>query len=246
MDVLGIELLRGGRRADDVGEERRDDLALLLGRRLGRGERRAACAAELEAVRVLLSAGRAGHHALQGTADPARVLVERDYAGARDPARSRFAARSARAPAVGAAVARRLRSSSRSRRGSRPCCWRWRTTTGRRSSSGSSEARPRSRWWPPRSCSRGSRIAASATRSPSSACTWRAGGSGARWHVVPHARVQTVDTKRGPLERALGLVSVFVTTASAKGGTGVPGLDPSVADALVEELARRAGIDEGT
>ena len=66
------------------------------------------------------------------------------------------------------------------------------------------------------------------------------------WHVVPHARVQTVDTKRGPLERALGLVSVFVTTASAKGGTGVPGLDPSVADALVEELARRAGIDEGT
>ncbi len=66
------------------------------------------------------------------------------------------------------------------------------------------------------------------------------------WQVVPHARIQTVDTKRGPLERAVGLVSVAVTTASAKGGTDIPGLDPRVADALVEELARRAGIDEGT
>ena len=66
------------------------------------------------------------------------------------------------------------------------------------------------------------------------------------WQVVPHARVQTVDTKRGPLERQFGLVTVAVTTASARGGTDVPGLDVRVADALVEELARRAGIDEGT
>jgi len=66
------------------------------------------------------------------------------------------------------------------------------------------------------------------------------------WQVVPHARVQTVDTKRGPLERAFGLVSVAVSTASASGGTDIPGLDPRVADSLVEELARRAGIDEGT
>jgi membrane protein YdbS with pleckstrin-like domain len=67
-----------------------------------------------------------------------------------------------------------------------------------------------------------------------------------RWQVVPHARVQTVDTKRGPLERAFGLVSVAVSTASASGGTDIPGLDKRVADSLVEELARRAGIDEGT
>jgi membrane protein YdbS with pleckstrin-like domain len=66
------------------------------------------------------------------------------------------------------------------------------------------------------------------------------------WQVVPHARVQTVDTKRGPLERAFGLVSVAVSTASASGGTDIPGLDRLVAAALVEELARRAGIDEGT
>jgi uncharacterized protein len=67
-----------------------------------------------------------------------------------------------------------------------------------------------------------------------------------RWQVVPHARVQTVDTKRGPLERYFGLVSVEVTTASAKGGTDIPGLDVAVADGLVEELSRRAGIEEGT
>ena len=67
-----------------------------------------------------------------------------------------------------------------------------------------------------------------------------------RWQVIPHARVQTVDTKAGPLLRAFGLVSVEVTTASAEGGTSIPGLRPEVADALVEELARRAGIEEGT
>jgi uncharacterized protein len=67
-----------------------------------------------------------------------------------------------------------------------------------------------------------------------------------RWQVVPHARVQTVDTKAGPLMRAFGLVAVEVTTASAAGSSKIPGLRPRVADALVEELARRAGLEEGT
>jgi uncharacterized protein len=67
-----------------------------------------------------------------------------------------------------------------------------------------------------------------------------------RWQVVPHARVQTVDTKANPLMRAFGLVAVEVTTASAAGGTSIPGLTPPAADALVEELARRAGLEEGT
>lgn len=66
------------------------------------------------------------------------------------------------------------------------------------------------------------------------------------WQVVPHARVQTVDTTSGPLLRAFGLVAVAVTTASSAGGTSIPGLTPRVADALVEELARRAEIEEGT
>jgi membrane protein YdbS with pleckstrin-like domain len=58
--------------------------------------------------------------------------------------------------------------------------------------------------------------------------------------------VQTVDTTSNPLMRAFGLVSVEVTTASAAGGTSIPGLTPPVADRLVEELARRAGLEEGT
>lgn len=67
-----------------------------------------------------------------------------------------------------------------------------------------------------------------------------------RWHVVPHARIETVDIKSGPLLRAFGLVAVDVATAAAGGGTGIPGLAPAAADALVEELARRADIGEGT
>ena len=65
-----------------------------------------------------------------------------------------------------------------------------------------------------------------------------------RWQVVPHARIETVDIRSGPLLRAFGLVAVQVATAAAGGGTGIPGLDPSVADALVEELSRRAGVEE--
>jgi uncharacterized protein len=67
-----------------------------------------------------------------------------------------------------------------------------------------------------------------------------------RYQVVPHARVQTVDTTSGPLMRALGLASVEVRTASARGSTTIPGLTPEVADGVVGELARRAGIEEGT
>jgi membrane protein YdbS with pleckstrin-like domain len=67
-----------------------------------------------------------------------------------------------------------------------------------------------------------------------------------RHQVVPHARVQTVETTVGPLMRAFGLVSVEITTASASGGVTIPGLAPDVADRLVQELALRAGLEEGT
>jgi uncharacterized protein len=64
-----------------------------------------------------------------------------------------------------------------------------------------------------------------------------------QWQVVPHARIETVDIKSGPLLRAFGLVAVQVATAAAGGGTEIPGLEPIAADALVEELAQRAGIE---
>ncbi len=66
-----------------------------------------------------------------------------------------------------------------------------------------------------------------------------------RWQIVPHSRVQTVDSTAGPLHRLFGLVAVQVTTASAEGGTSIPGLSIPVGAALVAELARHAELDEG-
>jgi len=63
--------------------------------------------------------------------------------------------------------------------------------------------------------------------------------------VIPHARVQAVDTTSGPMLRAFGLVRVDVRTASAEGTTKVSGLDRRVADRVVRELAHRAGLEEG-
>lgn len=52
------------------------------------------------------------------------------------------------------------------------------------------------------------------------------------WRVAPMSRIQTVDTQRGPLQRALGISSVTITTASGDGvGTvarAVSGTDPAV------------------
>jgi uncharacterized protein len=64
-----------------------------------------------------------------------------------------------------------------------------------------------------------------------------------RWQVVPHARIETVDIRSGPLLRAFRLVAVQVATAAPGGGTGIPGLTPDAADALVEELSKRAAIE---
>jgi len=56
------------------------------------------------------------------------------------------------------------------------------------------------------------------------------------WRVAPMSRIQTVDTQRGPLQRALGISSVTITTASAAGALTIVGLDVAVADELVEQL----------
>jgi hypothetical protein len=54
---------------------------------------------------------------------------------------------------------------------------------------------------------------------------------------VPFVRVQHVDTRRGPLERAAGLSSVVVYTAGSRGADiTIPGLRPSRATDLRERL----------
>jgi membrane protein YdbS with pleckstrin-like domain len=64
--------------------------------------------------------------------------------------------------------------------------------------------------------------------------------------IAPIARIQTVDTQRGPWEQLFGLANVTVTTASAAGPLKIHGLDRAVAEALVQELTSRtqqAGSD---
>ncbi|MGH7665128.1 MAG: PH domain-containing protein, partial [Gemmatimonadaceae bacterium] len=71
---------------------------------------------------------------------------------------------------------------------------------------------------------------------------------GALWRtvsVVPHVRIQHVDTVQGPLERVVGLASVVIYTA---GGVGamlhIPGLANSDARELRERLAVLSGTDD--
>lgn len=56
------------------------------------------------------------------------------------------------------------------------------------------------------------------------------------WRIAPVSRIQTVDTKRGPLQQVLGLSTVTVTTASAAGPVHIEGLDHDEAVRLAEEL----------
>lgn len=58
--------------------------------------------------------------------------------------------------------------------------------------------------------------------------------------VVPFFRVQQIDVLEGPIERALGLATLRVTTASAAGSVDVPGLSAMVAPGLRSEVLARA------
>lgn len=62
---------------------------------------------------------------------------------------------------------------------------------------------------------------------------------------VPFVRVQHVDTRRGPVERAVGLASVVVYTAGSRGADiTVPGLTPDRATELRERLRELAADSE--
>lgn len=56
------------------------------------------------------------------------------------------------------------------------------------------------------------------------------------WRVAPMSRIQTVDTKRGPLQRRFGLADVKVTTASASGAITIEALDAELAADLAAKL----------
>jgi membrane protein YdbS with pleckstrin-like domain len=56
------------------------------------------------------------------------------------------------------------------------------------------------------------------------------------WRVAPLSRIQTVDTRRGPVEQRFGLATVVVTTASARGAVTIPGLGHELAAEIAEQL----------
>jgi uncharacterized protein len=60
------------------------------------------------------------------------------------------------------------------------------------------------------------------------------------WRIVPIARIQTVDTTKGPLQQVLGLASISIRTASSAGSTEVEQLDAVIADRVAHDLALRA------
>lgn len=66
----------------------------------------------------------------------------------------------------------------------------------------------------------------------------RTGAFWQEWRIAPMSRIQTVDTVRGPLERAFRLATVTVTTASSRGAIKIEGLDHELAAELAERLTR--------
>jgi hypothetical protein len=54
--------------------------------------------------------------------------------------------------------------------------------------------------------------------------------------VVPYGRMQLVDVKAGPIERAFGLVNVKLHTAAATTDARVRGLTPADAGSLRDRL----------
>ena len=66
---------------------------------------------------------------------------------------------------------------------------------------------------------------------------------GRLWHtftVVPYGRIQFVDVTAGPVERALGMKTLKLHTASASSDATVQGLPADTADALRDRLAVQA------
>jgi membrane protein YdbS with pleckstrin-like domain len=63
--------------------------------------------------------------------------------------------------------------------------------------------------------------------------------------IAPISRVQTVDTAHGPLQQLLGLATVTVTTASARGPVKIAGLAAEDATALARTLTETTQATPG-
>ena len=57
--------------------------------------------------------------------------------------------------------------------------------------------------------------------------------------IVPYGRMQLVDVTAGPIDRWLGITTVQLHTAAATTDATIPGLEPEVAAAVRDRLARK-------
>lgn len=63
--------------------------------------------------------------------------------------------------------------------------------------------------------------------------------------IVPHARIQHVDTRHGPIDRWLGLAGVVVFTAGHRGAIiTIPALDADEAEETRDRLAAESGVGD--
>jgi membrane protein YdbS with pleckstrin-like domain len=62
--------------------------------------------------------------------------------------------------------------------------------------------------------------------------------------AIPYHRVQYIDLKSGPIERAFGLTRLVVHTAAASTDAEIPGLATPRAEALRRVLLERAGVGD--
>lgn len=57
-----------------------------------------------------------------------------------------------------------------------------------------------------------------------------------KWQIVPISRIQSIDTGIGPLQRAFGIATITVTTASSDGNVEIEGIAVADAEAAVDRL----------
>ncbi|MGI8938457.1 MAG: PH domain-containing protein [Iamia sp.] len=63
--------------------------------------------------------------------------------------------------------------------------------------------------------------------------------------AIPTFRVQQIDVRQGPLERAFDLVSLQITTASSASDGTLPGIEADRAEAIRRQLLGRVAADDG-
>lgn len=65
-----------------------------------------------------------------------------------------------------------------------------------------------------------------------------------RASYVPYHRIQQIDLRQRPIQRALGLSTLILRTAAATTDAELPGVATADADALRQEFLQRAGLDD--